>query len=107
MSLLGVEVQPLVARDSQTGVVLHVVAGRLDRRDSTERCCASPIRLGAVGARAQATTRPERPCWSRRQGPSLQGPIANDIIFLFDNGEELGDYRGGHMFDERHSRMRT
>jgi hypothetical protein len=104
---LGLEVAPLVVRDPKTGVTLHIVAGRLRGRDST----------GAV----LLVAHPDSVPWGPGAGDNATGaatlletaraltagpPPRNDVIFLFDDGEELGDYRGGHMFVERHPWMR-
>jgi Peptidase family M28 len=106
MERLGLEVEPLVARDPQTGVTLHVVAARLRGRAPT----------GAV----LFVAHPDSVPWGPGAGDNATGAATlletaraltagplprNDIIFLFDDGEELGDYRGGNMFAERHPWM--
>jgi len=91
---LGLEVQPLVVRDPQTGVTLHVVAGRLRGHDPTGAVLfvAHPDSVAqgpgggdnATGAATLLET-----ARALTSGP----PMRNDVIFLFDDGEELGDYR--------------
>ena len=107
LTRLGLEVRPLVMRDPATGVRLQVVAGRLDGASST----------GAVLVIAHPDSVPQGPgAGDNATGAATlletaralaSGPRPrNDVIFLFDDGEELGAYQGGELFARHHPWMR-
>ena len=107
LTALGLELEPLAERDPQTGVELRVVVARINGRDPT----------GAVLFVTHPDSVPEGPgAGDNATGVATLLETAralnnadtprNDLIFLFDDGEERGYYPGAQMFAVRHRWMR-
>jgi Zn-dependent M28 family amino/carboxypeptidase len=97
-----VEVEPMVMRDATTSVTLRVVVGRLPGRAPTGAVAfiAHPDSVAAGpgagdNATGVATLLETARALSTR-------PPRNDVLFVFDDGEEMGDYPGGHLFADNH-----
>ncbi len=106
LSQLGLDVEPLVMPDPQTGVTLRVVAGRIRGTDPTGAVLfvahpdSVPMGPGGGDNATGAATLLET-ARALTVGPAPR----NDIIFLFDDGEELGPYPGGQLFADNHPWM--
>jgi hypothetical protein len=100
---LGLEVQPLTARDPTTGVLLRVVAARFVGTHATGAVLfighpdSVPMGPGAGDNATGAATMLET-ARALTAGPRLR----NDTLFVFDDGEELGSYQGGELFAAEH-----
>ncbi len=103
----GLDTHRIVAPDPRTGTTLRVVAGRVAGTHPT----------GAV----LLVAHPDSVPWGPGGGDNATGasvlletvraisagsPPRNDVIVLFDDGEELGGYPGGELFAQRDPWMR-